>query len=138
MNFCANCGMQVADNAPFCPRCGRPMAAPYQAARPAPQPVVQAQPKSAESMIVSIFGFITNLINVLGFFLFFQGGILMYRIFGYSEALIYGLPICSFGLGLTTFILCLATRQKGERLFSGIVKLVIGVLFLLTVITLYT
>lgn len=38
MAFCANCGTQMAENAAFCPGCGRPAASPPPAGTSAPPP----------------------------------------------------------------------------------------------------
>jgi uncharacterized membrane protein len=58
MAFCANCGTQVADNAAFCPSCGKavgqPSGAAAVAAQPAPQPPPpQAPPAAANTTAAS-------------------------------------------------------------------------------------
>ena len=72
MAFCANCGTQMADNAAFCPGCGKAVgqaAGGAAAAQPAPQaPPPQAQPVVANTTATGAAPLSENIAGMLAYF----------------------------------------------------------------------
>jgi len=120
--------------------------------QPQAQPAKESPEPQKECMLVSVFNFVTSLVNAVSLFF------LLVSIFGaYVSTSSYGsystyyysyfsvdsgalafafiFAFAAFGLGIATFVITLAKRQRGERLFTGISKLVFGVLLL--VLTLF-
>ncbi len=72
MAFCANCGTQVADNAAFCPSCGKAVGqasgGPAVAAQPAPQPPPPLAPPVAANTTATGAPLAENVAGMLAYF----------------------------------------------------------------------
>ena len=167
MKYCPTCRAELNDNATFCPRCGQNLnmtnnsysnpnyGAPQysqpnpQYSQPAPhytQPMLK--PNNEENKVVTIFGFITNILALITVFFLLTAMIeqhiyvSVYQSSGYyyndfnSYAYSYPdydlaivalvLAIMTFGAALTTFITTLAKARKIDKVLSAVTKLVIG------------
>jgi uncharacterized membrane protein len=60
--FCSSCGTQMADNAAFCPSCGRAAVAGSTGAAPAPAPMQQGSAASASGLQDNVAGALAYLV----------------------------------------------------------------------------
>jgi uncharacterized membrane protein len=68
MAFCANCGTQLADNAAFCPVCGKAAGQAAGATAVAAQPAPQAPPPTTAAPVASAAPLADNVAGMLAYF----------------------------------------------------------------------
>lgn len=68
MAFCANCGTQIADNAAFCPGCGKAAGQAAGATAVAAQPAPQAPPPTTSAPVASAAPLADNVAGMLAYF----------------------------------------------------------------------
>ena len=141
MKFCTVCGKELHDEAVVCMNCGCP--APNVAA-PKAEPRVLITPKANESKVLPVFNFVFNLnallANIMLWIAVAYSYISVYRsgsYYTYYNANMYldaGSLITAFILGsgalvfgIVCFCVTLANKLKGEKLFGGITRLVVGI-----------
>ena len=148
MKFCTNCGSMLTDDAVFCTVCGLSAKKPEPVASPIPQPVTPT--KAPESKIVNVFSFITKLISLWTFFCIIVSMLDCYIYLstyytyvsywpdtGWAGAAI-AFGSAALGLGITTFVLTLAKKERGARLFNGISTMFMTMLLFIAAIVAYT
>ncbi len=160
MKFCTKCGAELVDDAVICTKCGciaefRPIIAPN-----APKAIDAQSPQlrqpacitaEKEQLLLPTFNFVSSVTSAIALFFTVLSTILgrvssylstsiysktpnVYSYFWLDFELIIACIITSsiaFVCGLVFFILTLVKKQRGEKLFSGITKLVVGCLLLL-------
>ena len=156
MKFCTKCGAELFDEAVICTKCGRVLenqfTQPQQPLPTAAEPLSPAPEKTPSSFLI-----VSNFIHLLStvFVLFFSiVGTARGYIYSYADVTTsyytgfisdidvwsYFYPsegcmvfaflfaILSLTFGVISFVLTLTQKLTGERLFSSIGKLIIGVL----------
>ncbi|MBE6702767.1 MAG: hypothetical protein E7585_05085 [Ruminococcaceae bacterium] len=148
MKYCVKCGAEQFDDAVICTKCGRVIENPTTVSREKAQRSTAPSDKltvAGPSNKLAAFNFVFSVLVL--FTLFFMTWAIGYGYVKIGSYVSYIYPdpdimlvaflssVLSFAFGLVSFIITLVERHKGERLFSGITKLIIGVsLVLLTAI----
>ena len=139
MKYCVNCGAELYDEAVVCVKCGRSAAPSYDFGFDKRKNPVQ---NDGNSSIVEVFRFISNVLCAISMLFlacsFAYAEVIEYRygIFFYLDytfatiALISS--IVSFGMGLVTFILALAKKQRNEKLFPSVYTWIKTIILLVT------
>ena len=139
MKFCTKCGTQLLDEAMICTKCGCMVEDAHRARKQPrvsyqlPSGVVEGKPSTS----LAVFGFLFHIFTIISL-LFIVLSIKKARMFSLANyaylrlseyELTAGLvfSLIAFVFALVSFILTLTEQQRGERLFSGILKLVAGV-----------
>lgn len=150
MKYCEKCGAELFDDAVICTKCGRML----ETTKEKEKELLPLEKKP--STLLNVFNFVFSLLAVITLFWMIEaigysyvgvdvsvssytGKITSYAWF-YPEsgftvlAFIFALP--SFAFGIVSFVMTLVEKHRGERLLSGVFKLVVGVLLLIGAITL--
>ena len=152
MKYCTSCGAEMFDDAVMCTKCGRMAMSPISNKTSNPQAnadsSAQANLIGGECKSVSVLNFVSTMTIAVALFALIsavanpyvdisESGYYYkyYSAYYYPDndlattALIFS--IASFGLGLATMITAIVKRQRSDRLFSSISKLVFGVLLII-------
>ena len=155
MKFCTKCGAELVEEAVICTKCGC-MVVEEQAAT-----VKEAKARTidflnvgerAPSMLLPIFNFVFAVLAAVALFfvvLAFGAAHIETRVLSYSGNIYaYYCPDSGFvvasivfsvfalAFGVLCFVMTLVQKLRGESLFSGILKLVLGVMLLLATVCL--
>ena len=165
MKYCTSCGSEMFDDAVVCTKCGRAAVGIDYNMRNGfndnMQKNVPTNLPAPECKIVSAFNFVSSLLCSFSLFSLLLSLFTCYistSISSYSSSYYYSssynaysyfypdegfaslalvFATAAFGFGIATFIITLAKKQRGEKLFAGITKLIFGLLlFIVSVVAL--
>lgn len=148
MKFCTKCGNELFDEAVVCMKCGCAVGTAVKNPKPASAPVQSRAhtEKKSESGVLPAFNFIFDLSTVLANLMLWISVAYAY-IYTYSTSwslysylwldfgcviMAFILSIVSLGFGITCFCVTLAKHHKGDKLFAGITRFIVGIGFFVT------
>ena len=155
MKHCTYCGARLSEDSMFCPQCGH--SAPKEVAIPQPTINQEAPAIKKESTVVTVFGFVTKIVSMLAFFCLIISILDCYISassylsssywsstyistsayfspdYGWATASAVG-GSAALGLSIATFIITLVKKERGERLFNSISRLVMAALLFVAAI----
>ena len=145
MKFCTKCGAELVDEAVICTKCGR-MVEPTltEASKPNMHPIQNSLNADAKPYtLLTVFGFLfclSSLFSLLSLLLGIGLGSVVYSSYSKTtsirlnflpddELIVLGFifSILTVAFGIVCFIMTLVEKHKGDRLFSGIIKPIVGI-----------